>query len=216
MLPPDPADPPDPITALTAVIAKLLPNQPSISLVIPSFDWNTIEQYDDFQLFCKAVESWLTLQNIPAEPDLVAPNAEPNSTRVCAQFPGQHWLQEVWPLEANWHSWWDHKEEKASYSLHRLPVIYDEPCSITTLQDLPTGRCSHTTRRVTLWTCWPSLHSCWLMELPNRRGKGMEYPVKIGQSPQWQGTHPKATCSWPSSNNVQDTWRMLNTHCHLW
>ena len=56
-------------------------NQPSISLVTPSFDWNTTEQYDDFQLFCKSVESWLTLQNIPAEtPE--DPTVEPNSTQL--------------------------------------------------------------------------------------------------------------------------------------
>ena len=62
-----PPDPTDLIKALTAAIAKLLPNQPSISLVTPSFDWNTTEQYDDFQLFHKSVESWFTLQNIPTE-----------------------------------------------------------------------------------------------------------------------------------------------------
>ena len=78
MPPPDPADP---IAALTATIVKLLPNQPSISLVTPSFDWNTTEQYDDFQLIRKSVESWFTVQNIPAEtPE--DPTVEPNSTRL--------------------------------------------------------------------------------------------------------------------------------------
>ena len=76
MPPPDPADP---IAALMATIAKLLLNQPLILLVIPSFDWNTTEQYDDFQLFCKSVESWFTLQNIPVETP-ADPSAEPNST----------------------------------------------------------------------------------------------------------------------------------------
>ena len=76
-----PVDPADPIVALTAALAKLLPNQPSISLMTPSFDWNTTEQYDDFQLFCKSVESWFTLQNIPVEtPD--DPTTEPNSTHL--------------------------------------------------------------------------------------------------------------------------------------
>ena len=76
-------DPADPIAALTAALAKLLPNQPSISLVTPSFDWNTMEQYDDFQLFRKSVESWFTLQNIPAETAPGAgPDAEPNPTRL--------------------------------------------------------------------------------------------------------------------------------------
>ena len=47
----------------------------------PSFDWNTTEQYDDFQLFRKSVESWFTLQNIPAEtPE--DPTVEPNSTQL--------------------------------------------------------------------------------------------------------------------------------------
>ena len=74
-------DPADPIAALTAALAKLLPNQPSISLVTPSFDWNTMKQYNDFQLFCKSVESWFTLQNIPAETAPGAgPDAEPNLT----------------------------------------------------------------------------------------------------------------------------------------
>ena len=74
-----PPDPRDPIAALTAAIAKLLLNQPLILLVTPSFDWNTTQQYDDFQLFCKSVESWFIFQNIPAEtPE--DPTVEPNST----------------------------------------------------------------------------------------------------------------------------------------
>ena len=78
MPPPDPADL---IATLTAALVKLLLNQPSISLMTPSFDWNTTEQYDDFQLFCKSVESWFTLQNIPVETAPGAgPDAEPNST----------------------------------------------------------------------------------------------------------------------------------------
>ena len=76
-------DPADLIAALTAALMKLLPNQPSISLMTQSFDWNTTEQYDDFQLFCKSVESWFTLQNIPAEAAPGAgPSVEPNSTQL--------------------------------------------------------------------------------------------------------------------------------------
>ena len=93
MRPPDPADP---IAAHTAALAKLLPNQPSISLVTPSFDWNTTEQYDDFQLFRKSVESWFTLQNIPAEtPEESHRGTQLHLPGVHAQFPGQHWPQEV-------------------------------------------------------------------------------------------------------------------------
>ena len=86
-----------------------------------------------------------------------------NSTGICAQFLGQHWPQEIWLLDADWHSWWDFKEEKASFSLHGLLVLYDGSCSVTMLQDLSTGRCLHLTQRVTRWTCWPSPYSCWLM-----------------------------------------------------
>ena len=75
-----PPDPTGPITALTAAITELLPNQPLISLVTPSFDWNTMAQYD-FQLFHKSVESWFTLQNVPVETP-VDPTAEPNSTQL--------------------------------------------------------------------------------------------------------------------------------------
>ena len=76
-----PPDPTDPIAALTATIAKLLPNQPLMSLMTPSFNWNTTEQYDDFQLFCKSVESWFTLQNIPVETP-VDLTVESNSTQL--------------------------------------------------------------------------------------------------------------------------------------
>ena len=52
------------------------PSKPTIS-----FTCDTTEQYNDFQLFHKSVESWFTLQNIPAEiPE--DPTAEPNSTRL--------------------------------------------------------------------------------------------------------------------------------------
>ena len=47
----------------------------------PSFNWNTMEQYDDFQLFHKSVESWFTLQNIPVETP-ADPTVEPNSTQL--------------------------------------------------------------------------------------------------------------------------------------
>ena len=43
---------------------KLIPNPPSVSLATPTFDWNSTEQYDDFQLFHKSVDSWFTLQNV--------------------------------------------------------------------------------------------------------------------------------------------------------
>ena len=136
MAPPDPADPADPtdlIAALTAALVKLLLNQPSILLVTPFFDWNTMEQYDDFQLLCKSVESWFTLQNIPVETAPGAgPDVEPDSTwlEYVLNFLWQYRPQEIWLMEANWHSWWDSKEEKqASAFMDYLSSMMDHAVS---------------------------------------------------------------------------------------
>ena len=52
------------INALVEVLKKLSPQAPT-TLVPPSFDWSSKDQYDDFQLFIKSVNSWFTLQGIP-------------------------------------------------------------------------------------------------------------------------------------------------------
>ena len=54
------------ITLLTNAL-KALAHNPSTTLISPTFDWNTTEQYSDFQLFRKSVKSWFTLQNIVKE-----------------------------------------------------------------------------------------------------------------------------------------------------
>ena len=88
-------DPADPIAALTAALAKLLPNQPSISLVTPSFDWNTTVQYDDFQLFCKSVGELVhPAKHSSGDTRGSHCGTQPHSPGVRAQFPGQHWPQE--------------------------------------------------------------------------------------------------------------------------
>ena len=38
---------------------------PTDSLKPPTFDWNSSEQFEDFRLFIKGMESWYTLQGIP-------------------------------------------------------------------------------------------------------------------------------------------------------
>ena len=38
---------------------------PTDSLKPPTFDWNSSEQFEDFHLFIKGMESWYTLQVIP-------------------------------------------------------------------------------------------------------------------------------------------------------
>ena len=52
------------INALVEALKKLSPQAPT-TLVPPSFDWSLKDQYDDFQLFIKSVNSWFTLQGIP-------------------------------------------------------------------------------------------------------------------------------------------------------
>ena len=63
---PEPPESEDPFAALTAALKALAPS-PSTLLVTPTFDWNSTEQYNDFQLFVKSVKSWFTLQNIVKE-----------------------------------------------------------------------------------------------------------------------------------------------------
>ena len=38
---------------------------PTDSLKPQTFDWNSSEQFEDFRLFIKGMESWYTLQGIP-------------------------------------------------------------------------------------------------------------------------------------------------------
>ena len=77
---PDPAV--DPLAGLTAMLKKLVPNPPSVSLATPTFDWNSTEQYDNFQLFYKSVDSWFTLQNVAPEIPPGDPTADIYSTHL--------------------------------------------------------------------------------------------------------------------------------------
>ena len=54
------------ITLLTNALKALAP-YPSTTLVPSSFDWNSTEQYSNFQPFKKSVKSWFTLLNIVKE-----------------------------------------------------------------------------------------------------------------------------------------------------
>ena len=52
------------IKALTKALTDIK-GSPTDSLKPPTFDWNSSEQFEDFQLFIKGMESWYTLQGIP-------------------------------------------------------------------------------------------------------------------------------------------------------
>ena len=52
------------IKALTKALTDIK-GSPTDSLKPPTFDWNSLEQFEDFWLFIKGMESWYTLQGIP-------------------------------------------------------------------------------------------------------------------------------------------------------
>ena len=52
------------IKALTKALTDIK-GSPMDSLKPPTFDWNSSEQFEDFWLFIKGMESWYTLQGIP-------------------------------------------------------------------------------------------------------------------------------------------------------
>ena len=52
------------IKALTKALTDIK-GSPTDSLKPPSFDWNSLEQFEDFHLFIKGMESWYMLQGIP-------------------------------------------------------------------------------------------------------------------------------------------------------
>ena len=60
---------PDPLAALTEALKDLRPSVPTKALKYPMFDWQMNEQYEDFHLFYKSVESWYHLQGMKEEPD---------------------------------------------------------------------------------------------------------------------------------------------------
>ena len=54
--------------ALIDAFTKALTNvkvSPTDVLKPPKFDWNSQDQFEDFRLFRKSMESWYKLQNIP-------------------------------------------------------------------------------------------------------------------------------------------------------
>ena len=52
------------IKALMKVLTAIK-GSPMDSLKPPTFDWNSSEQFEDFWLFIKGMDSWYMLQGIP-------------------------------------------------------------------------------------------------------------------------------------------------------
>ena len=54
-------------TIIKALMKALtdIKGSPTDSLKPPTFNWNSSEQFEDFHLFIKGMESWYMLQGIP-------------------------------------------------------------------------------------------------------------------------------------------------------
>lgn len=56
------------VDLLTAALKDIRQN-PTSTLQHPTFDWNSTEKYEDFQIFMESTDSWFKLQGTPAEDD---------------------------------------------------------------------------------------------------------------------------------------------------
>ena len=118
-----------PPAALTAALKALSPNL-STTLITPTFDWNSTEQYEDFQLFIKSVNSWFTLQHITAE---TTPDGTSDSTRLeyVLNFLGNtgHKKYEQWkPTGTNEKV---KKENDSAKKFLGLPIVHNGPYSVS-------------------------------------------------------------------------------------
>ena len=70
--------------ALVAALTKVLTDvqqKSTTTLKYPTFDWNSTDKYEDFQIFIESTNSWFKLQKIPEEADATAPTGV-NDTRL--------------------------------------------------------------------------------------------------------------------------------------
>ena len=118
------------INALVEVLKKLSPQAPT-TLIPPSFDWSLKDQYDDFQLFIKSVNSWFTLQGIPEKAKGPADAEIENPIRLdyILNFLGnQGWKRHECWQPAGEHP--DAEKQKASAFLTHLQSMMDHEISI--------------------------------------------------------------------------------------
>ena len=60
---------PEPLASLTEAPKVLRPSAPTEALKPPMFDWQMNDQYEDFHLFQRSMESWYHIQGMKEEPD---------------------------------------------------------------------------------------------------------------------------------------------------
>ena len=116
---------PYPLTALAEVLKVLRPSAPTEALTPPTFDWQTIEQYEDFCLFCRLMESWYCLQGMKEEPN--------DGTRLeyllnFLSTTGQQ-KHEQWKPEGATDAGHENKKKNAAAFLEYLSSTMDHPVS---------------------------------------------------------------------------------------
>ena len=118
------------INALVEALKKLSPQAPT-TLVPPSFDWSWKDQYDDFQLFIKSVNSWFTLQGIPEKAK--GPADAEIENPICLDYVLNFLGNQGWKRHERWQPAGEHldtEKQKASAFLTHLQSMMDHEISI--------------------------------------------------------------------------------------
>ena len=128
---------PDPLAPLPEALKALRPSAPTEALKTPTFNWQTTDQYKDFCLFCRSMESWYCLQGMKEEPD--------DGTRLkyllnFLDTTGQ-WKHEQWKYEGSTEADNENKKKSAAAFLEYFSSTMDQPvsqqCRIYQLEDVP-------------------------------------------------------------------------------
>ena len=116
---------PNPLATLAEALKALRPGALTEALKPPMFDWQMTEQYEDFCLFCKSMESWYCLQGMKEEPD--------NDTRLeyLLNFLGTtgQWKHEQWKHDGATKAIYKNKTKSAAEFLEYLSSMMDHPMS---------------------------------------------------------------------------------------
>ena len=118
------------INALVKAMKKLSPQTPT-TLVPPSFDWSSKDQYDDFQLFIKSVNSWFTLQGIPEK--VKGPADAEIENAICLDYILNFLRNQGRKRHKRWQPMGEHldaEKQKASAFLTHLQSTMDHEISI--------------------------------------------------------------------------------------
>ena len=127
---------PNPLATLAEALKALRPSAPSEALKPPTFDWQTTEQYKDFHLFCRSMESWYHLQGMKEEPD------DGTRLKYLLNFLGTNgqWKHEQWKPEGATEADCKNKKKSSAAFLKYLSSTMDHPmsqqCRIYQLEDV--------------------------------------------------------------------------------